>query len=66
MKLLPQSWHDLEVFIGGLTAVGIGLADLWRFHGFASTADTVFIVGGLAALGVNVAFAAGQTVGKTP
>lgn len=63
--LLPQSWHELEVFIGGLVAVGTGLADRWHFHGWPDAADTVFLIGGLAVLGVNLAFAAGQTVASS-
>jgi len=52
MKLLTD---NLWPHLGAVVAVAIGLVDVWHFHTFGTTADQIFIIGGLAAFGVNLA-----------
>lgn len=49
--------NNLWAHIGAAIAVGIGLADVWvpQFHAFGTYADLIFIIGGLAAFGINIA-----------
>lgn len=47
--------NNLWAHVGAGIAVAIGAADAWHFHTFGNYADLVFIIGGLAAFGVNIA-----------
>jgi len=61
---LKPTWHDATVFIGAAAALAFGVADVWHFHSALGTSgDVVFIVGALAALGINVAYNATPPAG---
>lgn len=49
------TFNDISKLIGGTLACAIGTVDLWRFHSLGNTADTTFIVGGLAVFGIGIA-----------
>lgn len=54
MDNTTRNW--LSVVVGSLVAVGVGVADAFVVHSaFGTSADLLFIVGGLAGLGVKVA-----------
>lgn len=56
--------NALWAHIGGLLAIGIGLADIWAFHAFPVPLAIGFVVAGLAAMGVNVAWQVAQAQHK--
>jgi hypothetical protein len=41
------------IILGGLIAVAIGCVDLWFFKQFSHDTDLLFLVGGLASMGVH-------------
>ena len=49
--------NNLWAHIGAAVAVTIGLVDAWAFHSslVGGSGDLIFVIGGLAAFGVNVA-----------
>lgn len=52
---MKQALTDgLWAHIGALIAVAIGFADVVHFHSLGVNADEFLIIGGLAALGVNI------------
>jgi hypothetical protein len=53
MDNTTRNW--ISTLVGAVLAVGIGAADPLVGSHFGVTADTLFIVAGLGALGVNVA-----------
>ena len=46
--------QDLWVHLAAMIAIAIGLADLWYFHTFARDSDLLFVVGGLAGMGLKI------------
>jgi hypothetical protein len=55
------SWHDITLWSGAIIAVAFAALDLWHFHALSSQVDLMFLVGGLGALGLNLAYNAGTT-----
>jgi hypothetical protein len=59
MNLKDSLTTNLWAHIGACIAVAIGLVDAWGFHSSLTqgspVGDLIFIIGGLAAFGVNIA-----------
>lgn len=60
--IASATFDKLEKLGAGLLTFGFGVADLWHFHSpIGTNGDLIFVVGGLGALGVSLAYNAGVT-----
>lgn len=46
--------QDLWVHLAALLAIALGAVDLWYFHSFSRDTELLFIVGGLAGMGLKI------------